>query len=220
MTKKQHRLPGRTRREFAHRLPRGVSGLRAAAMPHLRGCIRRGAERPGRSCDDPDRELDRGPRCRHPSSDAEFGLHIIGEYFLPIASTDGTEGRDAADDQDRAEPCPCARPMPQDHPRARPQGRGRRRYRGRGAADRRSRGRDPCGASRRGSPPISTGSTSSREDIEDEKHNTTRFVVLSRKANGRRAIHGSSSPPSSSACATFPPRSTRRWAGSPPTAST
>ena len=40
------------------------------------------------------------------------------------------------------------------------------------------------------------------------------------KPNGRRAAAGRSSPRSCSGCATCRPRSTRRWAASPPTAST
>jgi len=58
------------------------------------------------------------------------------------------------------------------------------------------------------------------EDVEDETHNTTRFVVLAREENWAKRIQGRWSPPSCSACATCPPRSTRPWAASPPTAST
>ena len=60
-----------------------------------------------------------------------------------------------------------------------------------------------------------------RADVEDEPHNMTRF--LDRRRRARRCAqrrHGRSSPRSCSACATCPPRSTRRWAASPPTAST
>ena len=59
------------------------------------------------------------------------------------------------------------------------------------------------------------------ENVEDTESNVTRFVVLSRDA---AAVEGtatrSSSPPSSSTCATFRPRSTRRSAVSRRTAST
>ena len=61
---------------------------------------------------------------------------------------------------------------------------------------------------------------SSQRDIEDEKHNTTRFVVLSREAAWPKRGKARWSRPSSSRCATSRPRSTRRWAASPPTAST
>ena len=58
-------------------------------------------------------------------------------------------------------------------------------------------------------------------DVEDEKHNTTRFIVLSRGSElGAAAHRGRRSPRSSFASATFLPRSTRRSAASPPMAST
>ena len=60
-----------------------------------------------------------------------------------------------------------------------------------------------------------------KENVEDEAHNTTRFVILSKKDSARRRpATARSSPPSSSACGTCRRRSTRRWAASPPTAST
>ena len=59
------------------------------------------------------------------------------------------------------------------------------------------------------------------EDVEDESHNTTRFVVLAREANWAKQGSG---PLVTSflffGCATFPQHSTRRWGGLPPTAST
>ena len=59
------------------------------------------------------------------------------------------------------------------------------------------------------------------ENIEDEAHSTTRFIVLSRDSKARVARQRARcSPPSCSRCATFRRRSTRRWAASPPTAST
>ncbi len=58
------------------------------------------------------------------------------------------------------------------------------------------------------------------EDVEDEAHNTTRFVVLARETNWAKQGSGRWSPVLSSACATCRPRSTRRWVASPPTAST
>ena len=58
------------------------------------------------------------------------------------------------------------------------------------------------------------------EDVEDETHNTTRFVVLARDAKWAEQGRGRWSPLSFSGCATSPPRSTRRWAALPPTAST
>ncbi len=59
-----------------------------------------------------------------------------------------------------------------------------------------------------------------RADVEDEDHNTTRFVVLSRDFVAAPATTGRSSPASSSMFATCRRRSTRHSAGSRPTAST
>ena len=57
-----------------------------------------------------------------------------------------------------------------------------------------------------------------RDDVEDEDHNTTRFVVLSPEPCRPRPTTARSSPASSSTSATCRPRSTRRSAASPPTA--
>ena len=63
------------------------------------------------------------------------------------------------------------------------------------------------------------GLISLKANIEDAEHNTTRFLVMSREP--RRPARGTRrSPPFCSGCATCRRRSTRRWAGSPPTAST
>jgi 3-deoxy-manno-octulosonate cytidylyltransferase (CMP-KDO synthetase) len=58
------------------------------------------------------------------------------------------------------------------------------------------------------------------EDVEDEAHNTTRFVVLAREQKWADRDRGRWSPLLFSGCATCPPRSTRRSAALPPTAST
>ena len=58
-----------------------------------------------------------------------------------------------------------------------------------------------------------------RDDVEDEDHNTTRFVVLSRElVAGAAGQRPGRDQRSSSTCATCRPRSTRRSAASPPTA--
>jgi len=49
------------------------------------------------------------------------------------------------------------------------------------------------------------------EDVEDETHNTTRFVVLAREANWAESGSGPLVTTLFSGCGTFPPRSTRRW---------
>ena len=64
------------------------------------------------------------------------------------------------------------------------------------------------------------GLVSLKENIEDAEHNTTRFLIMSREpANGRRAA-ARQSRRFCSASAMCRRRFTRRWAGSPPTAST
>ena len=63
----QHRLPGRAGRQLRHRpAATCIPAMRAAALPDLRGRLRRGQDRQGRPGDDPDRKLHRRPRRRHP----------------------------------------------------------------------------------------------------------------------------------------------------------
>ncbi len=104
-------------------------------MPDLRGRARGGAERQGRSRHDPDRELDRGPRRRHPSpAAARQAAHRRRALPADPLQPDGAEGRDAEDHQVGRKPHPRARAVPPLHPQARLQAGGRRRYGGRGAA--------------------------------------------------------------------------------------
>ncbi len=50
------------------------------------------------------------------------GLHIIGEYFLPIHfQLLAIKGASLATIKSRLQPCPRAGPVPQDHPQARPE---------------------------------------------------------------------------------------------------
>ncbi len=62
-----HRLSGRTRRQFPHRLFRRLSGLGNPALRQFRGGLRRHHRRAGRTGHDPDREFAGRPRRRHPS---------------------------------------------------------------------------------------------------------------------------------------------------------
>ena len=111
----------------------------------------------------------------------ESKLHIVGEYFLPIHfQLMVLPGVAARRDQDRPQPHPCARPVPQIHPQERLEAGGRRRHGGRGQAGRRDRRPHHGGAGAARWPPSSTGSTSLEENVEDTDTNVTRFVVLTR----------------------------------------
>ncbi len=57
-----------------------------------------------------------------------------------------------------------------------------------------------------------------KNDIEDEKHNTPRFVILSPTQADAKTGTGQPSPLSSSACETFRLRSIKRWVASRQTA--
>ncbi len=95
--RKKNLLPGRAGRQFAHRLQRGLSRLRAAAVSDLRGCLRRGAHRPRRARHDPDRQFGGRPRRRHPSPDAGVRpAHRRRMVPAGAASIDGAARRDAA----------------------------------------------------------------------------------------------------------------------------
>ena len=58
------------------------------------------------------------------------------------------------------------------------------------------------------------------EDVEDETHNTTRFVVLAREPTGPAGIGAAGHHLCFPGPQPARPRSTRRWAALPPTAST
>ena len=107
-------------------------------------------------------------------------LYIVGEHFLRVHHQLLTvPGAPAAGLADGAQPYPCARPMPQGHPRT----------------EARSRLSPPTRPARRANSPrrkdkaraaIATrlaaeiyGLDVLKENIEDEEHNTTRFIVLS-----------------------------------------
>jgi hypothetical protein len=81
MSKAENRIPGRAGREFPHRHRRGLSRT-AEPMPcaTFEDALAAISVRRGRSRHDPDRELGRRPRRRHPSSAAASGLHIVGEH--------------------------------------------------------------------------------------------------------------------------------------------
>ena len=133
-----------------------------------------------------------GPRRRYPPPAAELGLHIVGEHFLPIQHpAAGGAGRHAR------------RTSRSVHSHIQALGQCRKIIRKLGLqagrrADtagsarhrRRARRSDAARRSPARSPPRSTASRSCSEDVEDEEHNTTRFVVLSRDPNGAEPGNG------------------------------
>ena len=111
----------------------------------------------------------------------ESGLHIVGEHFQRVVHhLLAPKGATLADAQGRAQPRPRPAAMPQADPRARPQGGRACRYRRCGR--RRGQAGDPTQAA------IASelagqiyGLVSLRADIEDDDHNTTRFVIMQRE---------------------------------------
>ena len=133
---------GVLRRLWRSGLPHGLSRHGDAALRHVRGDVQRRARRPRRAGDDRDRQFAGRPRRRCASPDAGIRpAHHRRAFPARGASSAGAQGRDAADDQDRAQPCAGPVAMPQDHQRARPEGdrpcRHRRRGRRRGEGGRR-----------------------------------------------------------------------------------
>ena len=148
-------------RLLASGLPAGVPALRGGAGGIVRGSVRRGPRGPRRARDDPDRQFDRRPGRRHPSSDAALRSPDHRRAFpAGESSPAGAAGRPARGHQDRALARPCPEPMPPPAARARPHPEDPRRHR-----RRRRRGRrGPGGSIRRRSPrawrPRSTASRS------------------------------------------------------------
>ena len=146
-------------------------------------------------------------------------LHIVGEHFLPIHfNLMAPKGATLQDDQVGRKPHPRARPVPPLHPQARLQGGDRRRHRGRGAAYLGDRTTSRAPRLRRSSRRKIYGLEVLAENVEDEAHNTTRFVILSREKKLAPRGNGLVVTTFVFRCATCRPRSTRRSAASPPTA--
>ena len=100
-----------------------------ALVRHWRG--------PRRTRHDPDRKFARGPRRRHPSFPARLRPPHHRRIFpadpFPPARRQGREDRGSAQ---RLQPCPRARPVPQDHQEIQSESRDDRRYGGFGARGR------------------------------------------------------------------------------------
>ena len=112
----------------------------AAALPDLRGRAGRDLLGRGRPRHDPDRELGRRPRRRHPSSAAAI-RPVHRRRMVPAgpSSVDGAARRQTRRHQDRRKPRPRARAMPPHHPQARHQADRVGRYRRQRAHRRRAR---------------------------------------------------------------------------------
>ena len=109
------------------------------------------------------------------------GLHIVSEWFLPVQHQLMAPKREPEDHQDSREPCACARPVPQYHPRTADQAGSRRRHGRRGARSGGSGRRHARRARDQACRQDRSGLKILQKDVADAEHNTTRFVVLARK---------------------------------------
>ena len=151
----------------------------------------------------------------------DSGLHIIAEWFLPIRNQlMAPKGASLKTIKIGREPRDGARPMPQHHPRAQAQADRRRRHRRLGARSGREQGRHArrhrlAAGGRDLRPRHPARERRGRMRIRPRASSCCRA-----KRNGPSPATARSSPRSCSGCATCRPRSTRRSAVSPPTAST
>ena len=214
MTKKlKIAFQGEPGSQFPHRHRRGLSRRRAVALPDLRGragCDHLGGGRPRH---DPDRELGRRPRRRHSSSAAAIRpVHRRRIFLADPSPDDGAARRQARRHQDRGEPRPRARAMPQHHPQAQDQADRLGRYRGQRPPRRRTRRQEPAPRSPRSSRPISTDSIFWRKTSRTRPTTPRASWCWRAKRPGPSRDRGRWSPLLCSGCATCRPRSTRRWA--------
>ena len=121
----------RIRTSPAPRIFPSIEPLPCATFEDAFAALRDGARR---ARHDPDREFDRRPGRRHSQSAAglEPAHHRRDLSADPFPAARPAGRRDLRAAQ-RAQPCPRARPVPEDHPRARPEAGRRRRHRGLGA---------------------------------------------------------------------------------------
>src|SRR5262249_5535729 len=182
----EDRVPGRAGSELPPRLARRLSGLRAGAVRDLRRCICRDQQRRGRARHDPDRKLGRRPRRRHsPSLAGLRPAHRRRAFHAGAASALGAEGGNAQGHQDGRERARCrkvsrklgVKPVV--------------------AADTAGSAREVAEIGDKTRAAIASrlaaeiyGLDILAQDIEDEDHNTTRFIVLSRDAKWAKSDAG------------------------------
>ena len=161
--------------------------LDAAALPDVRGRDRGGEVGRGALRHDPDRELGGGARGRHPPPAAR-GRGCTSSASISCAMRYPAMALKGASSRRSVKTCTATSQAlgqcRKHHPQARPEGACGGRHGGRGAAGRGVEGDRPRGAL---APRLAAeiyGLNILAEDIEDEQHNTTRFVMLSRR--GRR----------------------------------
>ena len=119
------------------------------------------------------------------------GLHIVGEISCRCSiSCWRCTGATLDDDQDASTATSMRSASAATSSASSASSRGRRRHRGRRARGRRSRRPDPRRARVRAGGRDLRPATSCKTDIEDAKHNTTRFLVLSREPKWAPAGNG------------------------------
>ena len=150
----------------------------------------------------------------------DANLYIVAEHFLRVRHQLMAQARrQPRDDQTRDEPYAGARPVPRYAAQARYRAGAGSRHGGLGAPRRREQrsddGRDRLAACRRD---LRFADSEIRHGRRDAQHDALRRA-LPRIQTTPNPATGRSSPPSSSASATFRRRSTKRWAVSRRTAS-
>ena len=178
----------------------------------------------GRSRHDPDREFGRAAASPISITSAAgySGLFIVGEWFLPIRhQLMAPRGAKLADIKTVREPRPRARAMPPHHPQARAQAVCRGRHRRQRARYRRARRQTPCRDRLRGwrAEIYGLDIPAARCRGRDPQYHAFRGAGA-RGELGQAGVGAAGHHVCSPGAQPARRRSTRRWAASPPTAST